>query len=225
MTTATKTETVVEVPSVTQALAAVIADLPGIGKDEKNQAQGWSYRGIEQMTAALQPLFGRHGVVFVPEVLSTETVDVNVGGKVWAEWRILMAWQVFGPGGDSIRVGPTIGVARNSGDKGANAAMTAAFKYALLHTFCVGDRADDPDAHVAETPAQAKDAQEAAARVQMAAQDLSELERGELRAWMAKQKIPGLPSHWTLEHAEQILAMISELEQDRVVSEDMEGSE
>ena len=51
--------------NVTEALAAVMAALPGIGKDGKaDPAQGgYSYRGIEQITSHAQALLGANGVV------------------------------------------------------------------------------------------------------------------------------------------------------------------
>lgn len=207
--------------TVAEAIAAVIRDLPGIGKDETNDALGWKFRGIEQMTGALQPLLGKHGLVLIPRILSTEAVEVQVGMKVQFEWRILMVWNAIGPDGSSLEIGPTLGVARNPGDKGANAAMTAAYKYALLQTFCVGDRGDDGDRHIAdEVDATPSSAQLAAARALEATNELTDVERGELRAWISVQKIDLKPKAWSQAQSEMILARVSEIINDREAEAD-----
>lgn len=136
--------------NVITALAAVMADMPGIGKGEKS-AQGYSYRGIEQITAEVQPLLAKHCVVFVPRVVARFTKDFDLNSKPWTEEQLTVEYTVYGPGGadDKIVVGPVVGLGRDNSDKGANKAMTQAFKYALIQTFCIGDAKDDPDAEPA----------------------------------------------------------------------------
>ena len=50
---------------VTEALRWVMAELPGIGKDERADPRqgGYASRGIEAITRQVQPLLARHGVV------------------------------------------------------------------------------------------------------------------------------------------------------------------
>lgn len=135
--------------NVVQALAAVMSELPAIGKTGQASASqgGYAYRGIEAITKHAQGLFAKHGVVFVPKVLEHEVVDIVVGGKPWTDTRLLVAYDVFGPGGaeDRIMVGPLLGIGRDNADKGANKAMTQAFKYALLQVLCISDAKDDAD--------------------------------------------------------------------------------
>lgn len=144
--------------NVIEALRRVITELPAIGKDLNATAAqgGYAYRGIEQITREVQPLFAKHGVVFVPRVLSAEVVDILVGGKPWTDTRLMVEYTVFGPGGrdDHITVGPIFAIGRDNSDKGANKCMTQAFKYGLLQTFMIADAKDDADGstHEAETP-------------------------------------------------------------------------
>lgn len=139
--------------NVIAALSAVMADLPGISKGEKS-AQGYNYRGIEQITAEVQPLLAKHGVVFVPRVLARFTKDFELGSKPWTEEQLTVEYTVYGPGGvdDTIVIGPVVGLGRDNSDKGANKAMTQAYKYALLQTLCIGDAKDDADAEPAREP-------------------------------------------------------------------------
>lgn len=136
--------------NVIQALARVMEELPGIGRNERSQ-QGYNYRGIEAITREASSLLGRYGVVFVPKVLERKTIDLTVNGKPWTEDHATILYTVYGPGGieDRIEVGPLIALGRDNSDKGMNKCMTQAFKYALLQTLCIGDAKDDADAHAA----------------------------------------------------------------------------
>ena len=135
--------------SVTEALAKVIAELPGIGKDQQAAAQqgGYAYRGIEAITREVQPLFAKHGVVVAPHVHSYEVDHIEVNGKPWTDTRLLVSYTVYGPGGldDKIEAGPILAIGRDNSDKGANKCMTQAFKYLLLQLLCVSDSKDDGD--------------------------------------------------------------------------------
>lgn len=134
--------------NVITALSAVMADMPAIGKTDKNTAQGWTFRGIEAITAQLQPLLAKHGVVIIP---SSTIVSVHqaVGMKDgWTDTTLTIDWCIYGPGGVTDMVtARTVGIGRDNSDKGANKAATAAYKYLLLHLLSIGDRADDSDSH------------------------------------------------------------------------------
>lgn len=145
-------------PHVIEALRRVMRDLPGIGKDQTASAQqgGYAYRGIEQITQHTQPLFARHGIVFVPRVVSYEIRDIVVNGKPWTDTVELVEYDVYGPGGieDRITVGPILAIGRDNSDKGANKCLTQALKYALLQALSIADSKDDGDGqtHEAEPP-------------------------------------------------------------------------
>lgn len=136
--------------NVIAALAKVMEELPGIGKNE-NSSQGYQYRGIEAITAEAQTLLGKYGVVFVPEVLERTVKDFISNGKPWTEDQLKVIYHVYGPGGvkDKIVVGPLYGLGRDNSDKGSNKSMTQCFKYALIQTLCIGDSKDDADKDVA----------------------------------------------------------------------------
>jgi hypothetical protein len=95
--------------------------------------------------------------VFVPTVESHEIKDITVNAKPWTDTILTVRYTVYGPGGpdDTITVGPLVGIGRDNSDKGANKAMTQAFKYALIQVFCIADAKDDADGqtHAADAPA------------------------------------------------------------------------
>jgi hypothetical protein len=144
--------------NVTEALAAVMAELPGIGKDGKaDPAQGgYRYRGIEQITAHAQTLLAKHGVVPYPRVKGDpKIVPITVNSKPWTDTILKVEYRFkHGPSDTEELAGPFIGIGRDNSDKGANKCMTQTFKYALIQVLCIGDKADDADgqSHEADAP-------------------------------------------------------------------------
>ncbi len=150
---------------VVEALAMVMSELGGIEKltpaERKRRGLGggdssgtvsYAYRGIDQIAAAVQPLFAKYGIVMVPDVRSVETTQVEVGMKPWLSTMVVCDWTISGPNGTSLS-GATIGEGRDNSDKSANKAMTSAFKNMLLKTLCIGDPDDDGDSVRHETDA------------------------------------------------------------------------
>ena len=144
---------------VTAALSKVMEELPAIGKTrEQGSSVQYAFRGIEAITAEAQTLFAKYGVVFAPRVLSHEIRDITVNQKPWTDTILTVEYDVYGPSHsietpDKIVVGPLVAIGRDNSDKGANKAMTQAFKYALLQVLCISDRNDDGDAQTHETDA------------------------------------------------------------------------
>ena len=81
-------------PSVHEAIAAVIRDLPAVGKDsEVTQGARYKYRGIEAIKAALKPLLAQHGVHSAPTTI-TEIADSTYPtkqGDTWQRIRMIVA--------------------------------------------------------------------------------------------------------------------------------------
>lgn len=185
--------------NVIAALAAVMADLPSIGKDQQASAQqgGYAYRGIDQITQHTQGLFASYGVVFVPRVVHYEIRDIVVNGKPWTDTVELVEYDVYGPGGieDRITVGPILALGRDNSDKGANKCLTQAFKYALLQALCISDAKDDADGTTHE--ADAAPAEDPAipglrSAVQAAIDKLDDAAKAELKAFFAEHNLPAV---------------------------------
>jgi hypothetical protein len=144
--------------NVIAALALVMKELPGIGKDDRATPQqgGYAYRGIEAITREVQPLFAKYGIVVTPHAMLEEIVDIEVNGRPWTDTRLLVSYTVYGPGGadDRIEAGPILAIGRDNSDKGANKCMTQAFKYLLLQLLCISDSDDDSDGTTHEADSQ-----------------------------------------------------------------------
>lgn len=137
--------------SIFSLIPKIMADVGAIEKASKNQAQNYKFRGIDDVMAAFQPVMARHGVFFIPEVLSaTQTDRESAKGSTLIYTQLTVAYTFFAADGSNVRA-VVVGEAMDSADKSSNKAMSAALKYALLQTFCVPvESSDDADAHTPE---------------------------------------------------------------------------
>lgn len=203
--------------SIGRALSAVMSELPAIGKDQSaSQAQGgYAYRGIEQITRHVQGLFAKHGVVVIPAVQSIDVTNLLVNQKPWTDTTLVVNYTLVGPDGSQLQA-TTVGVGRDSADKGANKAMTQAFKYLLLQLLCISDAKDDADGQTHE--ADSNQAHPNAERVNVVLADfkrLPETSKEALRSWadgralsggsmIRDERWLGLVEDWLAEHENQL---------------------
>lgn len=156
MVTSKTEEPAIRHPDVASAVAAVMGEMSPIKKGERYQSKsgaGYSYRGIEQVTAALQPLLSKHGLVFYPHAELVETREILVNNNPWTDSFVRVTYDISVAGSSDKEQVVVYGIGRDNSDKGVNKAMTQAFKYCLLQVFCISDRTDDGDAEVHETQA------------------------------------------------------------------------
>jgi len=140
--------------NVYQLIAAVSGELAqvGIAKDRKNQAQGFSFRGIDDVYNALAPVMARHGLVILPRV-TARTCEERAGRNGGSLFYVTVAvdFDFVSSHDGSRHTVTTYGEAMDSGDKATNKAMSAAYKYAAFQAFCIPTEGDnDADAHTHE---------------------------------------------------------------------------
>jgi hypothetical protein len=124
------------------AMSAVMLDVDPIAKDRKNAAQGYQFRGIDDVYQALQSILGKHGVFTTSEILSERTEERKTSKGSDLIYRVLhIRWRFYASDGSFVTT-ETIGEGMDSGDKASNKAMSVAHKYALLQAFCIPT--DDP---------------------------------------------------------------------------------
>ena len=136
--------------NIYEALATVLTMDYAVGKDEKNQQQGYRYRGIEKTVNAVKPLLAKVGVFYVPEVLDVnreERAGRNGGTLIYSIMRV--RYTFFASDGSSVSA-TVVGEGMDSGDKASNKAMSAALKYALgnvlnIPTEMVDSETDSPE--------------------------------------------------------------------------------
>ena len=61
--------------NIFEAMAAIMVDIDAVGKNQKNQSQGFKFRGIDDVYNAVHPILAKHGVFTVPTVLSERTEE------------------------------------------------------------------------------------------------------------------------------------------------------
>lgn len=133
---------------ITKSLCAITAEIGSIGKTKKNQQQGYSFRGIDDLMNSLHPLFAKYGVIVVPEVLEStreERVTAKGGALVSAILRVKYHFTAI----DGSEVCATVvGEGMDTADKASNKALSVAYKYACFQVFCIPTdevAASDPD--------------------------------------------------------------------------------
>jgi hypothetical protein len=128
-----------------EALVRAIADCgEGVGKDK--QAQGYKFRGIDQVLNFLNPILARYQLALVPHGISDELVveRQSKNGGVLYFARAKVEFRLYHSSGDSLPVVTWV-EAMDSSDKALNKVMSIAWKYAAIQTFCipVDDVADE----------------------------------------------------------------------------------
>lgn len=124
-------------PQIYSAINQVMADIGAVGKDQKNEAQGYKFRGIDQMYNALHPALVSHGVFCVPRVLTSETTErVSKSGTPSLRVFLEVEHRFYAPDGSFVEV-VMVGEGIDTSDKATNKALSAAYKYALMELFCI----------------------------------------------------------------------------------------
>lgn len=131
-----------EVKLIYKKMSDVMRDVKAVTKDQKNTAQGFKFRGIDQFVNALYPALTKHGVFMTPFCTheSHELKEVvRSSGKTGVDKyvTIYMAYNFYAEDGSYVTVGPIPAEGLDSGDKATNKALSAALKYALIQTFSV----------------------------------------------------------------------------------------
>ena len=133
--------------NIYEAIAAIMADCPAITKSQKNQQQGFMYRGVDVVMNVLQPLMIKHKVFVVPEVVESQREERQTsrgGSLIYTTLKV--KYTFYADDGSSV-CAVVQGEGMDSGDKSSNKAMSVAFKYACFQVFCIPtEEMKDPDA-------------------------------------------------------------------------------
>lgn len=137
--------------SIYKAVNAITDELAksgGIAKERKNAAQGFQFRGIDDVYNHLAPLLKKHGVVIIPNVeerIVTERTSDK--GKVMFHVVLRMIFRFVSAEDATEFAVQAYGEAMDLGDKATSKAMSMAYKSAVLQTFAIPTEGDnDADA-------------------------------------------------------------------------------
>jgi hypothetical protein len=116
----------------------------GLGKTRSNAQQGYAFRGIDDVFNVLAPLLAKHRLVILPKVLARSVVErPSRNGGVLFFVTVEVAYDFVSAADGSTHTVITYGEAMDSADKATNKAMSAAYKYAALQTFCIPTEGDN----------------------------------------------------------------------------------
>lgn len=133
-------------PSIYAKMANILRETKAITKSEKNQQQGFKFRGIDNVMNELHELFAKNDVFILQEVqgFTTENRPTKSGGTNTFT-RATIKFRYMTTDGSFVET-VNVGEAMDSGDKGMNKAMSIALKYSLLQMFLIPtEEQKDPD--------------------------------------------------------------------------------
>ncbi len=135
---------------VYKAIASITGELAkrGIEKSRRNQQQGFAYRGIDDVYAALSPLLAENNLCIVPRIVDKTVIErVNAKGTALFCTTVTAEFDVISAIDGSLHTARTYGEAMDSGDKSIGKAMSYAYKAMAFMLFAIPTEGDnDPDA-------------------------------------------------------------------------------
>lgn len=129
-----------------QKMISILKETKAITKSEKNQQQGFKFRGIDNVMNDLHELFAKNDVFILQEVqdFTVDARPTSKGGTLFYT-RAKIKFRYMTTDGSFVET-VNVGEAMDSGDKGMNKAMSIALKYSLLQMFLIPtEEPKDPD--------------------------------------------------------------------------------
>lgn len=134
--------------NIVTLLTRIKKDVGAVGKTDRNEDQGFSFRGVDAVVNAVAAALIAHRVVVVPSAVKdykTGTVEVGRGRTNMSHATVLVQYTFHAPDGSSL-VTEAPGEAMDSGDKATAKAMSVAYRTALLQALTLPTHEKDPDA-------------------------------------------------------------------------------
>jgi hypothetical protein len=127
-------------PKVYAAISAVGAELSktGIQKLQANPDDQYQFRGIDDVVKRLSPALALAKLCILPRVLERSVVErLGTNGGLLVSVSLKVAFDLVSADDGSQHTIEAYGEALDGADKATAKAMTAAYKCAVLQTFCV----------------------------------------------------------------------------------------
>jgi hypothetical protein len=135
------------------AMIAIASEMPSISKIQKNDSQGYVFRGIDDVFNALQPILAKHGVFMTAEILDLKREErPTKSGGIMAFVTTRVRYSFVAKDGSSIST-ESAGEGADAGDKATAKSLSIAMKYALLQAFMIPTAdAKDPEVDSPDLP-------------------------------------------------------------------------
>lgn len=132
-----------------------MADIEAIAKDRKNEAQGFKFRGIDDVYNEIHAKLAKHEVFTVPTIIDRKREILEKKSIYQGQEKITRGVHVvnyfrfrfYASDGSYVEADADGEAIDWGGDKASNKSASIAHKYALLQVFCIPTEDDkDPDA-------------------------------------------------------------------------------
>lgn len=136
-------------------IPAIMKDIEPIAKGRKNQQQGYSYRGVDDVMNELSPILSKHGVFPVTTVLVSNPLEPITSKSGTAGFHAVRTYQfrLYAEDGSFIE-GTVEGESSDFGDKAIGKAHSYAYRDFLMKTFVIPTEGDhDTDSQTPEIKA------------------------------------------------------------------------
>jgi len=134
-------------PKIYSAMLGILRDVEAIGKDIRNQQQGFNYRSIDAVMNELHGLFAKHGVFCIASAIESATTERTNNKGTQMRFTVSKVTYSFIAEDGSTVESQMIGCGMDSGDKSESKSVAIALKYALTTAFCIPtEEQKDPDA-------------------------------------------------------------------------------
>ena len=137
-------------PHVYRAINAITLALSktGIPKAHRNAKDDYQYRSIDDVLGQLAPLLAKHRLCVLPRVIRRECAErVGHGQDVLTSAQVVVAYDLVSSRDGTWHTVMASGEALDPSDKATAKALSAAYKSAMLQTFCIPvGGAEEPDA-------------------------------------------------------------------------------
>ncbi len=161
-----------------QKLCEVIAELGPMQPEGFNSFHKYKYFSDEQLSSAFRDKLAKRNILLVPEVRSYDIRDFETEkGKHSFLTTMMVRWTLHDGDSEDFIEATTVGQGDDPGDKGANKAMTGAFKYLLIKMALIGGEGD-AEADEATDKRHAAPQKAAAARVEAPAAPVTGVQKG-----------------------------------------------
>lgn len=126
-----------------KSVASKMAD-DGISKSRKNATQGYQFRGIDDIYGALSRAMVDASLVILPRCVERSVVErASKNGGALFYTVVKVEYDLVCTVDGSKHTAVVYGEAMDSADKSTNKAMSAAYKYMALQTFCIPTEGDN----------------------------------------------------------------------------------
>jgi hypothetical protein len=136
-------------PSVYAAINAITGDLAkeGIAKTHANDVDDYKYRSIDDVLDRLAPLLARHRLCVLPRALERHVSErADEQNRLLLHVALRVSFTLTSVEDGTSHTVEAYGEALDGGDKATAKAMSAAYKVAMVQSFCIPVRGvEDPD--------------------------------------------------------------------------------